>query len=127
MKRCGSSQVQDLACEPVPPLSSETKCVTVTIFEVDGKTILQPMITEQEAKTIQELLRSETLEVWLSNGKSSYSTFDVGILKYKQVPQPFTKCSKKASQVCLKNMFENIVCCEQCPLCNEARGVVKCK
>jgi len=120
MKRCGSGQVQDLACESVAPLSSETKCVTMAIFEIEGKTILQPLITEQEAKTIQELFRSKTLEVWLSNGKSGYSVFDVDILKYKQVSQPFTKCSKIANQVCLKNLFESIVCCAQCPLCDEA-------
>ncbi len=123
MKRCGSGQVQDLACESAAPLSSETKCVTVMVFEVEGKTILQPLITEQEAKTIQELFRSETLEVWLSNGKSDSSVFDVGILKYKQVSQPLTKCSKIANQVCLKNLFQSIVCCAQCPLCAEAGGV----
>jgi hypothetical protein len=90
------------------------------IFEKEGKTILQPLITEQDAKTIQELFRTETLEVWLSNGKSDYSVFDVNILKYKQASQPLTKCSKIENQVCLKNLFQSIVCCAQCPLCDEA-------
>ena len=116
MKRCGSGQVQDHACESIAPLSSETKCVTVVIFEIEGKTILQPLITEQDAKTIQELFQNETLEVWLSNGKSDYSVFDVDILKYKKAPQPLTKCSRIANQVCLKNLFQSIVCCAQCPL-----------
>jgi hypothetical protein len=120
MKRCDCGQVQDLACESSAPLSFETKYVTVAIFEKDGKTILQPLITEQDAKTIKELFRSATLEVWLSNGKSDYSVFDVNILKYKQVSQPLTKCSKIANQVCLKNLSQSIVCCTQCPICDEA-------
>jgi len=123
MKRCGTGQVQEFACEWVAPLSFETKCVTVAIFEKEGKTILQPLISEQDAKTIQELFRTETLEVWLSNGKSSYSVFDVDILKYKQVSQPLTKCSKIANQVHLKNLFAGNVSCEQCPLDDEAGGV----
>ncbi|MGA3059503.1 MAG: hypothetical protein ABSD92_03945 [Candidatus Bathyarchaeia archaeon] len=123
MKRIESSQVQNLACESLAPLSSESKCVTVVIFEMEGKTILQPLITEKDAKTIQDMFRSETLEVWLSNGKSEYSFFDVDILKYKQVSQPLTKCSKIANQVCLKNLFQNIVCCAQCPMCDETGGL----
>jgi len=95
----------------------------VAIFEKEGKTILQPLISEQDAKTIQKLFRTETLEVWLSNGKSSYSVFDVDILKYKQVSQPLTKFSKIANQVHLKNLFAGIVSCEQCPLDNEAGGL----
>jgi len=120
MKKCGSGQVQDLACKSVAPLGSETKFVTVAIFEEEGKTILQPLIAGREAKTIQKLFRSETLEVWLSNGKSGCSAFDVDILKYNQVLQPLTKCSKITNQVCLKNLFTSIVCCEQCPMCDEA-------
>ena len=123
MKKCRSGQVHNLACESAAPLRSETKCVIAAIFEKEGKTILQPLITEQDAKTIQELFQSETLEVWLSNGKSDYSVFDVDILKYKQASQPLTKCSKIANQVCLKNLFESIVCCTQCPLSHEADGL----
>jgi hypothetical protein len=95
----------------------------VAILEKEGKTILQPLITEQDAKTIQELFRGETLEVWLSNGKSDYSVFDVEILKYNQVSQPLTKCSKIANQVCLKNLCESIVFCAQCPLYDETGGL----
>jgi len=122
MKRFGSGQVQDLVCDSVAPLSAETKYVTLAIFEKEGKTILQPMIAEQEAKIIQEMFRSETLEVWLSNGKSDYSAFDVDILKYNQALQPFTKCSKITNQVCLKNLSKSIVCCGQCPLYDETGG-----
>lgn len=116
MKRPTCNQVQDLAGAPVTVSNAKTKYVTAVIFEKEGKTVLQPLMTEPEAKTIQELFRSKTLEVWLSNGKSDFSAFDVAILKYKQVSQSLTKCSKVANQGCLKNLFESIVCCEQCPL-----------
>ncbi len=119
MKRPGSEQVQDLAYEPVDLLSTETKCIMVAMLKREGKTVLQPLVVEQEAKTIEELFRSETLEVWLSNGKSEYSAFNVDILKYKQVSQPLTKCSKITNQVCLKNLIENIISCSQCPLSGE--------
>jgi hypothetical protein len=79
-------------------------------------TILQPLIAEQEAKTIPELFQNKTLEVWLSNGKTDIAQFDIAILKYKQVSQSLTKCKKTKTQVCLKNYFENLVSCEQCPL-----------
>jgi hypothetical protein len=88
----------------------------VAIYENDGKTVLQPLIAEQEAKTIPELFRDKTLEVWLSNGEKDIAQFDVAILKYKQVLQSFTKCEKVKTQVCLKNHFENLVSCEQCPV-----------
>jgi len=88
----------------------------VAIYENNGKTILQPLIAEQEAKIIPELFQNKTLEVWLSNGKTNISQFDVAILKYKQVLQSLTKCKQKKSQVCLKNYFKNLVSCEQCPL-----------
>ena len=123
MKRYESGQVQNLACEPSSPLSSKTKWVTMAIFEKEGKTILQPLITEQDAETIHELFRKEAFEVWLSNGKSDYSVFDINILKYKQVSQRLTKCSKITNQVCLKNLFQSIVCCAQCPLCDEQGGL----
>ena len=119
VKRCRSGQVQNLACESDAQLSYETKYVTVAMFKKEGKIILQPLITEQDAEAIQELFQSETLEVWLSNGKSDYSAFDVDVLKYKQVAQPLTKCSKIANQVCLKNLSQSIVCCVQCPLSDE--------
>lgn len=123
MKGFGEIEIQSLACEPVPSLSVETNYVTLAVFEKDGKTILQPLITEPEAKTIQKLFRNETLEVWIFNGKSDDSVFDVDILKYRQTLQPFMKCSKIANQVCLKNLSESIVCCAQCPLCDESGGL----
>ena len=54
MKRSTCNQVQDLASTPNTPFDAKTKYVTAVIFEREGKTVLQPLITEQEAKTIQE-------------------------------------------------------------------------
>jgi hypothetical protein len=114
MKEFGSRQLQDYAVTPGVALGSSTKCVFVAIFENDGKTILQPLVTENEAKSIIELFENRTLEVWLSNGKADISDFDVAILKYKQVLQSLTKCEQTKSQVCLKNFNEQLVSCEQC-------------
>jgi hypothetical protein len=109
-------QVQDFAGTIDASFASKTKCVLVAIYENDGKTILQPLIAEQEAKILPEFFRNKTLEVWLSNGKTDISQFDVAILKYKQVLQSVTQCKKAKTQVCWKNYFENLVSCEQCPL-----------
>jgi hypothetical protein len=38
------------------------------MFEEAGKTILQPLVTNQEAQRIKKLLHHKTLEVWLPNG-----------------------------------------------------------
>jgi hypothetical protein len=111
-----SRQVQDFAGTNDDKVTSTTKCVLAAIYENDGKTILQPLIAEQEAKTIPELFQNKTLEVWLSNGKTDIAQFDIAILKYKQVSQSLTKCKKAKTKVCLKNYFENLVSCEQCPL-----------
>jgi hypothetical protein len=116
VKGFASHQLQDLAGTPDTTFGPKTKCVLVAIYENDGKTILQLLMAEQEAKTIPELFQNKTLEVWLSNGKTDIAQFDVAILKYKQVLQSLTKCKKVKTQVCLKNHFENLVSCEQCPL-----------
>ena len=50
MKRVGNTQIQDLACEQATPLRTDTKYVTVAIFEKAGKTVLQPLMNEQETK-----------------------------------------------------------------------------
>jgi hypothetical protein len=111
-----SHQVQDFAGITDDRFASKTKCVLVAIYENDGKTILQPLIADQEAKTIPELFQNKTLEVWLSNGKTDISQFDITILKYKQMFQSLTKCKQAKTQVCLKNYVKNLVSCEQCPL-----------
>jgi hypothetical protein len=111
-----AGQVQDLAGMPNARFVPKVKCVLVAIYENDGKTILQPLVAEQEAKTIPDLFHNNTLEVWLSNGKIDIAQFDVAILKYKQVLQSLKKCKKVKTQVCLKNHFENLVSCKQCPL-----------
>jgi hypothetical protein len=116
MKGVSSHQLQDLVVTPKATIDPKTKCVVVAIYENDGKTILQPLIGEQEAKSILELLENKTLEVWLSNGKTEISQFDVDILKYKQVLQSLTKCSQAKTRVCLKNFYKDLVSCEQCPL-----------
>jgi len=118
-----AGQVQDLAGMPKSGFTPKLKCVLVAIYENDGKTILQPLVAEQEAKAIPELFQNKTLEVWLSNGKMDIAQFDVAILKYKQVLQSLKKCKKVKTQVCLKNHYENLVSCEQCPLgVNEGEG-----
>jgi hypothetical protein len=111
-----ASQVQDLAGIPDARSNLKTKCVLVAIYENNGKTILQPLIGEQEAQTISELFQNKTLEVWLSNGKADMAQFDVAILKYKQVLQSLKTCNKVKNQVCLKNHFKDLVSCEQCPV-----------
>ena len=109
-------QVQDFAGTTNDRFSSKTKCVLVAIYENHGKTILQPLIAEQEAKMIPELFQNRTLEVWLSNGKTDIAQFDIAILRYKQVLQSLAKCKKAKTRVCWKNYFKNLVSCEQCPL-----------
>jgi hypothetical protein len=116
MKRFTEHQVQDFAGTPAATFVPKMKCVQVAIYENNGKTILQPLVAEQEAKTISEFFQNKTLEVWLSNGKADIAQFDVGILKYRQVLQSLTQCKKVKNQTCLKNHFKNLVSCEQCPL-----------
>ncbi len=116
MKGFASQEIQDYTTTSDETLGSLTKCTLVAIYENDGKTILQPLVTEQEAKTIMELFENQTLEVWLSNGKPDISEFDVAILKYKQVMQSLTTCERAKSQVCLKNLDKHLISCEQCSL-----------
>ena len=116
MKRPMNRQRCTLADTPTASAESKIKCVTVMVFEEAGKTVLQPLATNQEAQNIQNLFQNNTLEVWLSNGQSDPAQFDVKILKYKQQLQPSTMCSKVKDCICLKNHFETIVSCEQCPL-----------
>jgi hypothetical protein len=68
----------------------KTKCVTLLVYEEQGKTVLQPLATEQETSELQELFQNSTLEVWLSNGKNDADNFDVSILKYKSQLQQST-------------------------------------
>ncbi len=80
-------QIQKVADKPFPTFDLKVKCVLTAIYERDGKTILQPLTTEKESKTIPELFENRILEVWLSNGEANIDQFDVAILKYKQVQQ----------------------------------------
>ncbi|MCW4044063.1 MAG: hypothetical protein NWE94_00925 [Candidatus Bathyarchaeota archaeon] len=111
-----AGQVQDLSGVSSTESAPKMKCVLMAIYEKDGKTVLQPLVAEQEAKAIPDLFQNKTLEIWLSNGKEEITQFDIAILKYNQVLQALKKCRKVPNQVCLKNHFENIVSCEQCPL-----------
>jgi hypothetical protein len=106
---------------------AKLKCVTVMVFEKNGKTILQPIIRGQDIQNLHELFQKNTLEVWLPNGRPDFEQFDVGILKYKQIVQPSKVCSKVKNRECLKNHFETIVSCEQCPLSNEGSQIRKRK
>jgi hypothetical protein len=112
---------QRCALAEAPPQASDAKvkCVTMMVFEKSGKTIIQPLVTSQETQTIRELLQNETLEVWLPNGEADLAQFDVAILKYKQLMQLPTMCSISNDRVCLKNHFDTIVSCEQCPFTND--------
>ena len=92
------------------------KCIPVLVFEDQGKTVLQPLATKQEAETLQKLFHNNTLEVWLSNGQPDPAQFDVKILKYKQLLQPSTMCARNKTRVCLKNYFETNVACKGSPL-----------
>jgi hypothetical protein len=98
---------------------TKLKCVTVMVFEEKGKTVLQPMVRGQDVHSVHELFQRSILEVWLPNGPSDPSHFDIGILKYRQVVQPAKMCGKIKNRVCLKNHFETITSCEQCPLSSE--------
>jgi hypothetical protein len=85
-------------------------------FEKEGKTILQPLVNGPESQALQDLFQSDTLEVWMPNGKSDAAEFDVSILKYRLQIQPTTRCSRYRNRVCLKNYVDAIVSCEQCPI-----------
>ena len=73
---------------------SETKlkCITVMVFEENGKTIIQPIIRGQDTQHLRELFQKNTLEVWLPNGRPEFEQFDIGILKYKQMAHPSKVC-----------------------------------
>ncbi len=109
-QRCTLAAGSRLSIEP------KVKYMSVMIFEKQGKAIIQPLATEEEANSLKELLKTDTLEVWLPNGKADPEQFDISILKYQQLMQPSTACSRNENIVCLKNHFETIVSCDQCPL-----------
>jgi hypothetical protein len=90
MKGSTRRQKCELTNVPVVTPDLKTKCVTVLVYEEKGKTVLQPLATEQETQTLQELFQKNTLEVWLSNGKSNADEYDVSILKYKPQVQQST-------------------------------------
>jgi hypothetical protein len=98
---------------------AKLKCVTVMVFEEKGKTILQPIVRGQDVHSVHELFQRSILEVWLPNGRPNLSQFDIGIIKYRQMVQPSKMCSKVKNRICLKNHFETITSCEQCPLSDE--------
>jgi hypothetical protein len=106
---------------------AKLKCVTVMVFEKNGKTIIQPVIRGQDIQNLYELFQKNTLEVWLPNGRPDFEQFDVGILKYRQIVQLSKMCSKVKNRECLKNHFETIVSCKQCPISNEGSQARKRK
>ncbi len=98
----GSARRQKCRLTSVPAATPDlkTKCITVLVYEEKGKTVLQPLATEQETQTLHELFQKNTLEVWLSNGKSNADDYDVSILKYKpqMQHQKFANASKPKLQ-----------------------------
>jgi hypothetical protein len=96
--------------------SLRAKCVSVMIFEKDGKTVVQPLAEKKEISLLHDLFHHNSLEVWLPSGYSNVHEFDVSILKYKPLLQGKTKCTKAKNRVCIKNYFDTIVSCRQCPL-----------
>ena len=98
---------------------TKLKCVTFMVFEEKGKTILQPIARGLDIHSVHELFQRNILEVWLPNGRADPSQFDIGIIKYRQMIQTSKMCSKVKNRVCLKNHFQTIVSCQQCPLSNE--------
>jgi hypothetical protein len=105
--KSGSHQVQNLVGKPYSTFDPEVKCVLVAIFENDGKTILQPLTTKKELQPVKKLFRNKTLEIWLSNGETSIAQFDVDILKYKQLLQPFSNCQRTRTLIHLENLDSN--------------------
>jgi len=81
-------QIQDFGDKPYATFDPKVKCVSVAIYEKDGKTILQPLTTKKDSGRIPELFQNRILEVWLSNGEADIDQFEVAILKYKQMLQP---------------------------------------
>jgi len=116
-------QVQDPAGGPQSNFDPMVKCLLMAVYQKNGKTVLQPLTSGKDAATVAELFQTKTIEVWLSNGENDFAQFDIDILKYKQVSQPLTKCHKVKNQPCLKNHFENLVSCEQCPLSVKEGGI----
>ncbi len=114
----GSPIRQRCALAEYPPSSIDAKVkhISVLIFENQGKTIVQPIVSERDAEVVRKLVKNKTMEVWLPNGKSDPAQFDISILKYQQLMQPSTVCCRNENIVCLKNHFETIVSCDQCPL-----------
>jgi hypothetical protein len=115
MKKPASRQRHDMAETPAATSDLKIEYTNVMIFQEAGKTILQPLTTNQE---IQELFQNNTLEVWLSNGQPDPDQFDLAILNYKQTLQPLTRCRTKTG-VCSRKNFQAIVSCGQCSLSNE--------
>ena len=115
MMRCESNQVQDLAVKFVALLSYDTKSAAGLPFEIARKAILQPLATRQNAKKIQDLFQSKTLEALRSSGKSFLFSFKF-VPKYKQ---SLVKCREIANQVWLEKLLATIVCFVQFPLCDE--------
>ncbi|MCX8150414.1 MAG: hypothetical protein N3D85_02775 [Candidatus Bathyarchaeota archaeon] len=91
-------QKQKLTAEPKAKFGLKTKCVTMLVYEEEGKTVLQPLTAEEETQTLQELFQNTTLEVWLPNGKSTIDEYNVSIIQYKpklkQLPSIKTRRSK---------------------------------
>ena len=79
--KSASHQVQDLAIQPKTTFDPRVKFVLMAAYQNDGKTVLKPLMSGQNAKTVADLFNNKALEVWLSNGENEFLQFDVDILK----------------------------------------------
>jgi hypothetical protein len=110
-----SNQIHAFAASAKMTFDPQVRCVPMAVYKNHGKTVLQPLISGQETTAITEMFNNSTLEVWLSNGETDLSKFDVSILKYRQSLQPLTMCQQVKNRACLKNILANLASCEQCP------------
>jgi hypothetical protein len=94
-------------------LETKLKCVTVMVFEENGKTIIQPVIRGQDSQQLHDLFQRNSLEVWLPNGKPEFEQFDIGIVKYKQITQRSNRSQTAKHKRRMESHFESIPLSQQ--------------
>jgi hypothetical protein len=92
---------------------NKLKCVTVMVFEENGKTIIQPVIHGHDTQHLHDLFQKNALEVWLPNGKPEFEQFDISIIKYKQVNPRSKSTIKNRRQSRVESHFESLPLSQQ--------------
>ena len=87
---------------------NKLKCVTVMVFEENGKTILQPVIRGQDTQHLHDLFQKNSLEVWLPNGKPEFEQFDIDILKYKKINPRDKQSPRNKYRGRMESRFESL-------------------